>query len=172
MKSLKSRVETILFLATKPMSAKKLAHLMDSSIDEVKEVLTEIGKEWTGTRGVHLFHAGDEYQFMSSPENAALAEAYLKEELDGELTRPQLETLTVVAYRGPITRAELEQIRGVNCSVILRNLLMRGLIETDTSVDSLNPRYATTMEFLRFLGIGNVQELPNYSVLHAHERIE
>jgi len=65
----------------------------------------------------------------TAKESSEIVEKFLKEELTGEMTRPQLETLTIIAYRGPMTKMEIEQIRGVNCSLILRNLLMRGLVE-------------------------------------------
>ena len=89
----------------------------------------------------------------------------------GELTRPSIETLTIIAYRGPITKPEIEQIRGVNCSLILRNLLMRGLVEESESVERLQPVYAISADFLRHLGLHAISDLPDYATLHGDEKI-
>jgi segregation and condensation protein B len=90
------------------------------------------------------------------------------------LTKPGLETLTIVAYRGPITKPELELIRGVNCSLILRNLLMRGLVvqQPGTEGDEVLAQYTASPEFLQYLGFTSVQQLPNFDELHSHQLLE
>jgi segregation and condensation protein B len=108
---------------------------------------------------------------VSNPDNREAAENFLKAEVSGELTRPQLETLTVISYCGPITKPELEQIRGVNCSLILRNLLLRGLVKEMEDPANLLPTYEATMEYIRHLGLNNLRELPDYDKLHGHENI-
>ena len=105
-------------------------------------------------------------------ENAKVVADFVKEEFSGELTRPQLETLTVIAYRGPISKYELEIIRGVNCSLILRNLSIRGLIEEDYDQKKKEMRYRVSIDFFRHLGIQRVEGLPDYDTLHTHEVIE
>ena len=85
------------------------------------------------------------------------------------MTQPSLETLTIIAYRGPITKPEIEQIRGVNCSLILRNLLIRGLIEEKEDKQRLQNTYTISFDFLRHLGADRVEELPQYSDLHTDE---
>jgi segregation and condensation protein B len=121
--------------------------------------------------GVRLFKTNDEYQLVSSPENREVTEQFLKAEISGELTKPQLETLTVISYCGPITKPELEQIRGVNCSLIIRNLMMRGLVKEVDDVSAVVPAFQITMEYLRHLGLDRVEELPQYSELHQHQYI-
>ena len=121
--------------------------------------------------GIRVLHEGDAFQMMTSPENHAAVSGFVKQEAMGELTRAQLETLTVVAYRSPVTRAELEQIRGVNCAIILRNLLMRGLVEETEETSAVLPVYRLTMQALAHLGISSTEELPAYAELHAHEHI-
>ena len=116
-----------------------------------------------------MLSTASEYQLVSSPENKTVAEHFIKAELSGELTRPQLETLTVISYCGPITKPEIEQIRGVNCSLILRNLLMRGLVKESDKETNLLPSYEVTMEYLQHLGINSLSELPDYSELHNHD---
>ena len=95
------------------------------------------------------------------PEHSDLVSEFIKAEELGDLTRPQLEALSVLAYRGPLAKSELEQVRGVNCSLILRNLMIRGLVEPVNSEASL-PRYQVTVDFLRYLGLSSVKELPEY----------
>ena len=93
-------------------------------------------------------------------------------ETTGELTRAALETLTIVVYRGPIGRAELEQIRGVNCAIILRNLLIRGLVTSEARKEKLETVYQVSLDFLKFLGLRTPQELPDYEKLNSSENIE
>jgi segregation and condensation protein B len=83
-----------------------------------------------------------------------------------------LETLTIIAYRGPVTRAELEQIRGVNCSIILRNLAMRGLITTASDKQTMQVTYSITFDFLKFLGLQQQSELPDYEKLNSSQALE
>ena len=77
----------------------------------------------------------------------------------------------MIAYKGPVTKPEIEQIRGVNCSLILRNLLLRGLIEETGSVGG-EARYSITIPFLQYLGVSSVKELPDYEGLNAHETLK
>ena len=88
-----------------------------------------------------------------------------------ELTRPQLEALTTSAYCGPITKAELEQIRGVNCSLVLRNLKIRGLVNSNETKDGMEG-FSITLNFLKFLGVSEIKSLPNYEKLHNHSLIQ
>jgi len=111
-----------------------------------------------------------EYQMITSPEVRATVEKFVKEEVTGELTRASLETLTIIAYRGPVTRPEMEQIRGVNCSQILRNLLIKGLVELEEK--NKEPYYSISVDFLKYLGVSSVKELPDYEKLHQHESLE
>ena len=171
MPNLKSQLESLLFLAAKPMSLKSLAKILNSSSQNLEPVLEELRLEYQG-RGIQLARIGDEVQMTTSPDNAQLVEGFLKEEISGELTRPSLETLTVVAYRGPISKPELEMIRGVNCSLILRNLLLRGLVEEKTDPKTKMLKYSITFEFLRYLGLSEPKQLPDFQRLSSHEILE
>ena len=168
--NLNSQLETILFVASRSVSAKKLAKILNSTSEEInlamEDLMTKFNVE---ENGVKILKNNDEWQMVSNPENSALAEKFVKAEITGELTRPQLETLTVISYCGPITKPELEQIRGVNCSLILRNLMMRGLVKESDDKTKLLPAYEITMEYLRHLGLENLEQLPDYEELHKHE---
>lgn len=120
--------------------------------------------------GIHILTIGEEVVMGTNPAHADVIEGFVKDEVAGELTKAQLETLTVIAYRGPVTRPELEHIRGVNCALILRNLLLRGLIEEKDS-EAVLPTFTLSFEALRHLGIRDVGELSEYAKLHAHEHI-
>lgn len=165
------QLETLLFVAGKPLSLRKLAKLLNTPEELVADALNALRSKYLlAESGIVLMQNNDEWQLVSHPDNRTLAEQLVKAELTGELTRPQLETLTVVSYCGPVTKPELEQIRGVNCSLILRNLMMRGLVK-EVDADVLLPRYEVTMEYLQHLGIASLNELPDYATLHQHEFI-
>lgn len=169
---LKSKIESILFIAARPLTLKRLMEVTETSKEEVVAALDELAASYTGdARGVRLLRNGNEVQFSTSPDNSKLVQEYLKDETTGELTKPSLETLTIVAYRGPISKAELEQVRGVNCSLILRNLMMRGLVEVEGDPHDPSASFRVTMDFIRFLGISGVEELPEYDKLRSHENV-
>lgn len=169
---LQRKIETLLFLAGRPISVKKLCELTESKKAEVQTASEQLVHEYEDRKGGLLIQkAGDSYQMVSHPDVRKLAQTYAKEEVSGELTKPSLETLTIVAYRGPVTKAEMEQIRGVNCSLILRNLLIRGLIEGSFDKARATTVYDVTHDFVRFLGLAEVEELPDYAKLHDHETL-
>lgn len=170
--SLNSQIETILFVASKPLALKKIAKVLNVEDSEVELALKELALKYNQPEsGIVVLNTSDEWQMVSNPDNKTAAENFLKAEISGELTRPQLETLTVVSYCGPITRPELDQIRGVNSSLILRNLMMRGLVKENDDTTSLLPKYEVTMDYIRHLGLNSITELPDYEKLHQHEHI-
>jgi len=161
-----------LFIVNRPMSVKKLADVCGAGTDEVSEALDRIAERMVGEEsGLRLVRSANDVQLTTNPDNASMVQDFLKDETTGELTKPSLETLTIVAYRGPLTKPELEQIRGVNCTLILRNLLMRGLVEAEGDTQDLTAKYRVTIDFLKFLGVSEVDELPNYDKLRTHENI-
>jgi segregation and condensation protein B len=166
--SLKSKIESLLFISAHPLSEKKIAELAGAKADEVKTVIYELISDYN-ERGIKIARIDDEYQMSTANDNAALIRDFIKDETNGELTRPSLETLTIIAYRGPITKAELEQIRGVNCGLILRNLMIRGLVEAGGGGEQ---KYNITFDFLRFLGIKSVTELPDFEKLSRDPNLE
>ncbi len=172
MDNLSSQLIAILFVASGPVGVAKLIKLLKKERTEIEQALSAIQKKFAEEKiGVVLMNSGDDWQMVAGAEHSELTEKFVKAEISGELTRPQLETLTVISYCGPITRPELEQLRGVNCSVIIRNLLMRGLIKENISGNKLLPAYEVSIEYLRHMGIDSVAELPDYAVLHQHEHI-
>lgn len=161
------RIESLLFVSPKPLSIKKLALALQESIEHIESALAELQQRYSGPgSGIVLVRNNDEIQLTTHPDNGDLVAEYIKEEALGELTKPSLETLTIVAYRGPVTKADIEHIRGVNVSQSLRSLLMRGLIEEQKGDTPDEYRYIVASQFLNHLGISHISELPDYSQYH------
>ena len=173
MNELSAKIEGLLFVATKPMLAKQLAKILGVSIEEIDASIVQLmAIRNTDASGIHVI-AGDEgVQLVSNPLFADVVSALAKEDTDFELTRPSLETLTIVAYRGPMTKPEIEAIRGVNCTLILRNLLVRGLITEEEDSMKLQAVYALSNDALRYLGLHDVKELSDYEALHGNNKID
>ncbi len=165
-------IEALLFASGKPVALTTLSKLLQISVEEVQEALKQLSKTRnTDASGIHILVHEGKVQCVTHPEEGEIVQSFLKEEVSGELTQPSLETLTIIAYRGPITKPEIEQIRGVNCSLILRNLLIRGLIEEKEDKQRLQNTYTISFDFLRHLGVDRVEDLPQYATLHTEEVI-
>ena len=167
------QVESLLLVAGKPLPFAALAKLLGCETDAIRAAVTELEERFNSKEsGIHVMVNDGKVQFITNPEHKKLIAEFIKDETTGELTKPSIETLTIIAYRQPVTKQELEQIRGVNCSLILRNLLIRGLVETHEARGGLAVTYSVTMDFLRFLGVHSVEELPEYERLHNHENLK
>lgn len=169
---LQSQIESILFVASKPLKPQSIANVLGRSVYEVEEAIEFLRMKYNSDSGINILQVGDSIQMASNAKNLDVIESFIKDEVAGELTRAQLETLTVIAYREPITRPELELIRGVNCSLIIRNLLIRGLIEEKEDSEKIVPVYYLSFEALRHLGVVSVKELPDYNEMHEHSHIK
>src|SRR3989339_424096 len=122
MSELSSKIESILFVESKPLTIKKLAQICGCVSAEVQQALADLRQNYQERHsGVNIVYEGENVQLMTAAPNADLVSKYLHSEENGELTRPSLETLTIIAYRGPVAKSEIELIRGVNCSLILPN---------------------------------------------------
>ncbi len=170
--TLLSQVESLLFISSKPLTVKEMAELIGVKNEEVENILEQLAADYKEqARGFILIKNNNQYQLTTAPENTELVSRFLKDETSGELSQPSLEALTIIAYRGPITKLELERIRGVNCSLILRNLLIRGLVEERLDKQKNENFYAVTLEFIKFLGVSSIEDLPDYEKLHREETL-
>ena len=156
--------------AAKSFSIKQLAGLTSESAKDVEEALKSLEARLE-TSGVMLQKNGSEVELVTRPETAEVVKQVVNAEAQGELTRASLETLTILAYRGPLTRPELEQIRGVQSAIILRNLMLRGLVEEKEDARLGQPTYAVTFDFIRHLGLKSVNDLQEYESLRGHENV-
>lgn len=159
---LDAKIEAILFFKSEPISINTLSKILHADESEIQASL-EILKEKLQGRGIALLSKDDEVLLGTAPEASALIEAIMKEELSRDLGKAGLETLSAILYQGPITRAELDYIRGVNSTFILRNLLIRGLIEKiPNPKDQRSFLYRPTFDLLSLLGVTRVEDLPEY----------
>lgn len=166
--NLSARIEALLFFKGEPVSVRFLAQALKVSEDEVAQGLTALEEALrAGGRGIILMRNGDEVTLGTVPEMGALIESLLKEELVKDLGKAGLETLAIVLYRSPITRTEINYIRGVNSNYILRNLLVRGLIEKDEHSTARSTMYKPTFELLSYMGVSKVEDLPEYTAIDA-----
>jgi segregation and condensation protein B len=167
-----SILESLLLASGKALTYKEASKLLECQEDDIKKILPQLEEKFNkADSGIHILVNNQKIQFVSNPDNIQVLKNYFQDELSGDLSKPSLETLTIIAYRQPVSKEELEQIRGVNCSMIIRNLLIRGLIEESTEKDSLTTNYSITMDFLRHMGLSSVKELPDYDKLNSDENL-
>lgn len=172
--AIKSIIESLIFVSGDPVKISKIVKIINTSKEEIIEVINELEKDYSkDDRGLVLLVKDEEIQLVSKPKNAAYIEQMVKGELQDSLSNAALEVLSIVAYKGPISKTEIEAIRGVNCSYTIRNILMRGLIERiDNPKDQRGYLYAISFEFLKKLGISKVENLPQYDILSKDERTD
>lgn len=161
--TLTAQVEAILFQAGEPVKLSRLAKLLNLSVPAVAAVVTEL-KAALQTRGLTIIQNNEEVTLATAPEAGALLTQIAKEELAGPLGRAGLETAAIILYHGPITRPEIDWIRGVNSSFSIRQLLIRGLIKRESKPgDARTYVYEPTTELLATLGLTAREELPHYA---------
>jgi segregation and condensation protein B len=171
MEELASVIESILFVSAKPLSAKDLAKILEREVAEVTTVLQALA-EAIRDQGVILLESNGQWQFATNPKNSAAVRAFLNTELREKLTDATVETLAIIAYRQPISRSEIEAIRGVSSQYSIRHLLIRGLIQKIPNPnDSRQVLYETTIEFLRHMGISNEKELPDFNEIRSKVKL-
>ncbi len=157
-----NKIEAILFYNGGSMKIAELSKVLGLGIDEIKSSLEILEKNISG-RGIVLVRKEDEVMLRTHPEISDLIEKITKEELSKDLGRAGLETLSIILYKNPISKKELEYIRGVKSSFILRTLLIRGLVERISDPkDARSHLYKPTLELFGFLGISKIEDLPEY----------
>ena len=160
---LEKQIEAILFWKGEPITKKKLSDILKVTEEEIHEALLKI-KVNLIDRGIVLVEKEDHVTLGTAPEVSSLIEKLQKEELHKELSKASLETLSIVLYKNGVSRSEIDYIRGVNSSFILRALAIRGLVEKH--VDSKDNRrfiYKPSLELLSFMGVKALEELPGYA---------
>ncbi len=153
-----------MFLEGEPVRIKKLAEILNKPENEIKEALEILGRKLEG-RGICLVQKGGEAMLSTSPEASKICEEISKEEFNKDIGKAGLEVLAIAVYRGPVSRADVDYIRGVDSSFTLRNLLVRGLLERKTNPkDNRSYLYNPSFQFLQFLGVNNINNLPEYEI--------
>lgn len=165
---LSSQIEALLFWKNENVTIAWLSKSLEKSREEIEQALKELDDALKTTeRGIFLQINGDDVALKTAPEAASLIEKFSKEELVKELTPSSLETLSIITYRGPISKKEIDYIRGVNSGFILRNLLIRGLITKEEGKEGRGNLYKPTLELLSLLGITNLAELEEYDTFKS-----
>lgn len=154
-------IEGLLFVASEPVTVQYLADVVERPLEQVETALEQL-KEACRQRGLRLQRQGQKVQLVSAPELTDYIERFLGLSISGKLSTPAIETLTIIAYRQPITRPEIEAIRGVNSDGVLRTLLSKGLVEEIGRLDTVGhpSLFGTTFEFLRYFGLESLADLP------------
>lgn len=161
--NLEYSIQAILFYQAEPMSIGRLSKLLKHSEEDIRAALLKLREEIEGT-GLALVENGNEVMLGTSPSASSLIADITKEELSKELSKAALETLAIVLYKGPITRAEIDYVRGVNSNFILRNLQVRGLVEkVDNPSDQRSYLYKPTFQLLEYMGVTRLEDLPEYT---------
>ncbi|QQS15950.1 MAG: SMC-Scp complex subunit ScpB [Candidatus Moraniibacteriota bacterium] len=168
-----SIVEALLFVSGDPVSVSRLAEVAEVPEEDMEAALEVLQKTYVeDARGLFLIRQGDGVVLTSHPDCAAFVERFVRSERESTLSRAALETLAIVAYRGPIGRAEIDAIRGVNSAMTLRNLLLRGLVERRGNPDDARGYlYGPTLTFLETIGVSCRSELPDFETLSKDERL-
>lgn len=157
------KIEALLFYAGEPLSIDYLAKLLEVKKDEVVEGLKSL-QESIQNRGIFLIEHNGEVTLVTSPEVSDVVEKMVQDEHSRDLGKASMETLSIVAYKGPVSRKEIEYIRGVNSQFALRNLLLRGLVERKNKEgDERVVLYTVTLDTLMHLGLEKISDLPEYA---------
>ena len=168
--NIEQKIEAVLFWKGEPISMKKLSEIFGKTEEEIKQVLNGLEASLAG-RGLSLVFKEDEVTLGTSKETSEIIEKLTKEELVRDLGRAGLETLSIVVYQGPIAKSEIDYIRGVQSNFILRNLMIRGLIErVPNPKDMRSFLYKPTFDMLAYMGITKIEEMPEYAL--AKQEIE
>jgi segregation and condensation protein B len=164
---LESKIEGLLFYKGEDVEIKKLAELLKVSEQEIENSLKKLEQSLFG-RGLVLVHKNNRVVLGISSELSPIIESIRKDEITKELTKASLDTLSIILYKNDVSRSEIDYIRGVNSSFILRNLLVRGLIEKVVDgKDSRRALYRPTFDTLSYMGVTSIEQLPNYNEIKA-----
>lgn len=167
--NLKSAIESILFIQGEPLAVSRLAKAAGAGRREVEEALAELQGEYR-ERGIRLVQNADEWQFATSPDNREIVHKFTASDLEDDLTRASLEVIAIIAYKGPISRANVEYLRGVDSSYVIRNLLIRGLVTREENPkDRRSYIYRIATDFLNHIGAESIKALPRYEEFRKKE---
>lgn len=160
-------LEALLFLSGEPLKTETIAEMLDLQKSEIRPAITRLKKKYGGKCGIHLLEYNGKLQFGTNPDYKEEVSTVLNPIREKELSKATLETVAIVAYKQPVTKLEVETIRGVNCDYTMQTLLSLGLIEVVGRKEAIgNPKlYGTTDEFLKRFRLESIDKLPDYEDL-------
>ena len=169
--SLSALIEALLFISISPISVSQFAKALEESEKSIKEALDELEQYYKSSRGLQLQWHKNKVQLTSAPFMGEIIENFLGIEVTTTLSQASLEAMAIIAYKQPITRPEVDEIRGVNSDGVVRNLLSKGLIEEVGRREGVGRPviYGTTADFLSYFGLSSLDELPAFEVLPTQE---
>ena len=166
-KNLKEIIYSILFVAGDGIEKSFIAEKLDISKKQLDNALEQLKKELSGEKGIHLIEYKDKVQLATNPDNASYISDVLNPIREKSLTRAALETLAIIAYKQPITKLDIEDIRGVNSDYAVQILIDQNMIEVVGRKDAVGKPllFGTTENFLKRFDIKNISDLPDYEEL-------
>jgi len=168
---LSALLESLLFVAAEPVAPLQFAQILGCPEEVVSEALSALQREYEEqNRGLRLQYRAGQVLLVTNPAASQAVEDFLNLGITVRLSSPALETLAIIAYRHPVTRAQVESVRGVDCSGVLRKLLQQGLVE---EFDRLNApgrpiRYGVTDQFMQYFGLTSLEELPALPLMEVN----
>lgn len=167
MSLLSNQIESVLFVSGKAVEEQFIKEKLGVGNKEFTEAVSELLAKYRGESGIHLLRFNKKLQFATNPAYAKEVEAVLNPIKEKELTNAMLETLAIIAYKQPVTRIEIEEIRSVDSTYSVQNLVRLGLVECVGRKETIGKPllFATTDEFLKRFSISDVKDLPDYETL-------
>ena len=170
MENLSAIIEAILFVSGDPVRVEALAHAMNLTVSELNEALAALGDHLSlENRGIQLNRSGETVFLSICPKYAGEVEAFLQPLQKQPLSQAVLETMSIIAYRQPVTKGDIEAVRGVKCDYSVQSLLNRGFIEERGRRETLGRPilYGTTDKFLQHFGMESLADLPSVEALNS-----
>lgn len=166
-----AKIEAILFACGDPVDKEKLADFLKISKKEMEAEIATLKEFYIDNKnGLQIVSKGNTIQLVSSSRFGKFVASFLDKNVNEPLTNAALEVLSIIAYRGPITRSQVDYIRGVNCSFMIRNLAIRGLIEkVENLANTRSYEYVVSYDFLKSMGIERIEQLADYELLNKTE---
>lgn len=171
--SLISAIESLLFVAGDPLSIRDMARILECDMEYISELMRELVEKYDKDqeRGIKLITLNGLYQFVTKTSNSEYIQKLLKKNVRQSLSQASLESLSIIAYKQPITRVDIDEIRGVKSESAIQKLIEKGLIEETgrLEVPGRPILYGTTDEFLRHFALGDLKELPSIELFNVDE---
>ncbi|MFH0947441.1 MAG: SMC-Scp complex subunit ScpB [Elusimicrobiota bacterium] len=161
---IKKIIEALLFVSPSPLKLEVIIEIAEKSADEIHQAITELSKDYEEKQSpLQIVEIAGGWQFSTKRDFAPFIKKLFKEETTLKLSSSALETLAIIAYKQPITRAEIEQIRGVETSAVIRTLVEKNLVRNCGKKETVGAPflYGTTQQFLIYFGINSTDDLPS-----------
>lgn len=168
-----SAIESLLFVTGDPLAIRDIAKILECDVDYISEIMKEMVEKYDRDqeRGIKLITLNGLYQFVTKTSNSEYVQKLLKKNVRQSLSQASLESLSIIAYKQPITRVEIDEIRGVKSESAIQKLIEKGLIEETgrLEVPGRPILFGTTDEFLRHFALGDLKELPSIELFNSDE---